>query len=100
MSLFNNLFNRKSEIGNPKSGLYHYLRENADEKSRIHLRVDPADDLQRSVRIAAILHVHAHEGSQLACMRDDRGEISEALPGIQVQSKLREFHRNVAVDLL
>jgi radical SAM protein with 4Fe4S-binding SPASM domain len=35
------LFNQKSSIQNPKSGLHHYLRANGDEKSRVHLRVDP-----------------------------------------------------------
>ena len=27
------LFNQKSEINNPQSGLYHYRREGPDEKS-------------------------------------------------------------------
>ncbi len=38
---FDSLFNRKSEIANLKSGLYHYTREDEHEKSRIHLRIDP-----------------------------------------------------------
>lgn len=40
MSIFTDLFNRKSSIVNPKSRLYHYTRETADETSRIHLRLD------------------------------------------------------------
>ena len=48
--LFDSLFNRKSKtlaphasagVENPKSGLYHYIREDEHEKSRVHLRVDP-----------------------------------------------------------
>jgi radical SAM protein with 4Fe4S-binding SPASM domain len=34
-------FNQKSTINNPQSGLYHYRREGPEEKSRIHLRLDP-----------------------------------------------------------
>lgn len=40
MSIFTDLFDRKPEIANPKSGLYHYARETEHEKSRIHLRLD------------------------------------------------------------
>jgi radical SAM protein with 4Fe4S-binding SPASM domain len=39
--LLDSIFNRKSEIENPKSGLYHYTREDENEKARIHLRIDP-----------------------------------------------------------
>jgi radical SAM protein with 4Fe4S-binding SPASM domain len=39
--ILDSLFNHKSKIENPKPGLYHYTRENEDEKSRVHLRVDP-----------------------------------------------------------
>lgn len=36
----NSIFNRKSAIENPKSGLYHYRRDTTDENSRVHLRLD------------------------------------------------------------
>ncbi len=58
MSLFNNLFNRKSQIVNLKSGLYHYLRENADEKSRIHLRVDPDGNGTLIVNASSVMHLN------------------------------------------
>ena len=67
MSLFNNLFNRKSEtlaphasagVANLKSGLYHYLRENADEKSRIHLRVDPDGNGTLIVNASSVMHLN------------------------------------------
>ena len=41
MSIIPNIFNRQPSIANPKSGLYHYTREDGDEKSRLHLRLDP-----------------------------------------------------------
>ena len=41
MSIFTDIFNRQSEIANLKSGLYHYTRQDEDEKSRVHLRIDP-----------------------------------------------------------
>ena len=34
-------FTRKPKNENPRSGVYHYRRENPGEKSRIHLRLDP-----------------------------------------------------------
>jgi len=67
MSLFNNLFNRKSEtlaphasagVANLKSGLYHYLRENSDEKSRIHLRVDPDGNGTLIVNASSVMHLN------------------------------------------
>ena len=58
MSLFTDLFNRKSSIGNPNSGLYHYLRENADEKSRIHLRVDPDGNGTLIVNASSVMHLN------------------------------------------
>ncbi len=58
MSIFSEMFNRKSEIANPKSGLYHYTRENADEKSRIHLRVDPDGTGTLIVNASRVMHLN------------------------------------------
>jgi radical SAM protein with 4Fe4S-binding SPASM domain len=52
------LFNQKSTINNPQSGLYHYRRENLDEKSRIHLRLDPDGHGTLIVNANRILHLN------------------------------------------
>ncbi|HRQ24415.1 MAG TPA: PqqD family protein, partial [Anaerolineales bacterium] len=58
MSIFTNLFNRKSEIANPKSGLYHYTRETEHEKSRIHLRLDADGTGTLIVNANSIMHLN------------------------------------------
>ena len=58
MNLITELFNRKSEIENPKSGLYHYVRENENEKSRIHLRIDPDGHGTLIVNASSVMHLN------------------------------------------
>ncbi len=58
MSLLTSLFNRKYEIQNLNSGLYHYLRENSDEKSRIHLRVDPDGSGTLIINASSVMHLN------------------------------------------
>jgi len=41
MASLTDWFTRKPKNENPRSGVYHYRRENPGEKSRIHLRLDP-----------------------------------------------------------
>jgi radical SAM protein with 4Fe4S-binding SPASM domain len=58
------LFNQRSALtasatfGNPQSGLYHYRRETLDEKSRIHLRLDPDGHGTLIVNANRILHLN------------------------------------------
>jgi radical SAM protein with 4Fe4S-binding SPASM domain len=52
------LFNQKSGIDNPQSGLYHYRREGPDEKSRVHLRLDPDGHGTLIVNANRILHLN------------------------------------------
>ncbi len=58
MSLFTNIFNHKSEIVNPKSGLYHYTRETDFEKSRIHLRIDADGHGTLIVNANSVMHLN------------------------------------------
>ncbi|MEK6754075.1 MAG: PqqD family peptide modification chaperone [Chloroflexota bacterium] len=58
MSLLSELFNRKSEIGNPKSGLYHYVKEDENEKSRIHLRLDDDGTGTLIVNASSVMHLN------------------------------------------
>jgi len=56
--MFTRLFNQKSEIENPQSGLYHYRREGPDEKNRVHLRIDPDGHGTLIVNANRILHLN------------------------------------------
>jgi len=55
---FSKIVNRKSKIVNPKSGLYHYRREDGDEKSRIHLRLDPDGHGTLIVNANRVMHLN------------------------------------------
>ena len=56
--MLNRLFSRKSTINNPQSGVYHYRRDNPEEKSRIHLRLDPDGHGTLIVNANRILHLN------------------------------------------
>lgn len=58
MSLFTDLFNRKSKIVNLRSGLYHYTRETEHEKSRIHLRFDADGHGTLIVNANSVMHLN------------------------------------------
>lgn len=58
MSIFTDIFNQKSLIVNPKSGLYHYVRENEQEKSRIHLRLDADGTGTLIVNASSVMHLN------------------------------------------
>ncbi len=58
MSLFGEWFNRKSSIANPKSGLYHFLRETEFEKARIHLRLDADGHGTLIVNANRVMHLN------------------------------------------
>jgi radical SAM protein with 4Fe4S-binding SPASM domain len=52
------LFSQKSQINNPQSGLYHYRLEGADEKSRVHLRLDPDGHGTLIVNANRVVHLN------------------------------------------
>ena len=59
MTILDTLFNRKSKIKNLKSpSLYHYLRENETEKSRIHLRLDEDGHGTLVVNANRVMHLN------------------------------------------
>jgi radical SAM protein with 4Fe4S-binding SPASM domain len=51
-------FDRKPKIENPKPGVYHYRREKPEEKSRIHLRLDPDGHGTLIINANRILHLN------------------------------------------
>jgi radical SAM protein with 4Fe4S-binding SPASM domain len=56
--MFGRFFNQPSKIIDPQSGVYHYTRENLNEKSRIHLRLDPDGHGTLIVNASRILHLN------------------------------------------
>ena len=58
MTIFTDLFNRKPEVVNLNSGLYHYTRETEFEKSRIHLRVDGDGHGTLIVNANSVMHLN------------------------------------------
>jgi radical SAM protein with 4Fe4S-binding SPASM domain len=51
-------FNQHSTINNPQPGLYHFRHEGPEEKSRIHLRLDPDGHGTLIVNANRILHLN------------------------------------------
>jgi radical SAM protein with 4Fe4S-binding SPASM domain len=59
MTVLDTLFNRKSKFENQKSsGLYHYVRENGTEKSRVHLRMDADGHGTLVVNASRVMHLN------------------------------------------
>ncbi len=58
ISSLKSVFGQRSTVSSPSSGLYHYIRENTDEKSRIHLRVDPDGTGTLIVNANRVMHLN------------------------------------------
>ena len=60
MTLLNSLRNIFQPLANdgPTLGLHHYLRENDQEKSRIHLRIDPDGHGTMIVNASSVMHLN------------------------------------------
>jgi radical SAM protein with 4Fe4S-binding SPASM domain len=52
------IFQSSSTIHNPSSGLYHYVRENEQEKSRIHLRLDDDGTGTLIINASSVMHLN------------------------------------------
>ena len=57
-----NIFQPSSVVSSPSSGLYHYIRENEHEKSRIHLRIDPDGTGTLIVNANSVMHLNPTAG--------------------------------------
>jgi radical SAM protein with 4Fe4S-binding SPASM domain len=57
MSLLSKWF-KPSTVHRPSSGLYHYLREDEFQKSRIHLRIDPDGTGTLIVNASSVMHLN------------------------------------------
>jgi radical SAM protein with 4Fe4S-binding SPASM domain len=52
------IFQSSSTIHDPSSGLYHYVRENEQEKSRIHLRLDDDGTGTLIINASSVMHLN------------------------------------------
>lgn len=57
-SRFSSLFKKKPAADLPAAGLYHFLQESEDEKSRIHLRLDPDGTGTMMINANRIYHLN------------------------------------------
>jgi len=92
MALLNNIRNifRPSPIVNgPSSGLYHYLRETAEEKSRIHLRIDPDGTGTLIVNASSVMHLNP-TAALMAYLLLENVEEQQAVRTIQKQYRVSE----------
>jgi radical SAM protein with 4Fe4S-binding SPASM domain len=80
-------FNRKSKIANPKPGVYHYRRESGDEKSRLHLRLDPDGHGTLIVNASRILHLNPTAALMAFLLLEGAGP-DEAVRSIRAQYRV------------
>jgi radical SAM protein with 4Fe4S-binding SPASM domain len=89
MNIFNGWFNRKpptggaSKIDNPKSGLFHYRIEGEDEKSRVHLRLDPDGHGTLIVNANRIMHLNPTAAWMAKMILDGRTDAELLTEGIK-----------------
>ena len=53
-----NIFQPRSVVHGPSAGLYHYIREDTFEKSRIHLRLDADGHGTLIVNANRVMHLN------------------------------------------
>lgn len=87
MNLLNELFNRKSILPAPQPGLYHFLKENEYEKSRIHLRIDPDGTGTLIVNASSVMHLNPTAAMMAYLILKEVGE-EPAIQSIQKTYKV------------
>ncbi len=58
ISNIKNIFQTPSTVHGPSSGLYHYVKEDEHEKSRIHLRLDEDGTGTLIVNASSVMHLN------------------------------------------
>jgi radical SAM protein with 4Fe4S-binding SPASM domain len=81
------LFHQKLELNNPQSGLFHYRREDSDEKSRIHLRLDPGGHGTLIVNANRIMHLNP-TAALMAWLLLEKTPAPDAVRSIQKQYRV------------
>ena len=88
MNLLSNWFNRPpSTVHGPSSGLYHYVREDEHEKSRIHLRIDPDGTGTLIVNASSVMHLNP-TAALMAYLILEKVEEQQAVKTIQKQFRV------------
>ena len=87
MNIFTGILSRKPENTSPSSRLYHYVRENEQEKSRIHLRIDPDGHGTLIVNANSVMHLNP-TAALMAWLLLEETEENQAVKTIQKQYRV------------
>jgi radical SAM protein with 4Fe4S-binding SPASM domain len=88
MGILDGLFSERSKVAGPKvPGIYHYSRGREDEKSRIHLRLDPDGTGTLIVNANRILHLNPSAAFMAYLVLEGVPE-KEAIKAIQAQYRV------------
>jgi radical SAM protein with 4Fe4S-binding SPASM domain len=93
MNIITDIFNRKTEIVNPKSGLHHYTRETEQEKSRIHLRIDPDGTGTLIVNANRVMHLNPTAALMAFLILEEKQE-KEIITSITKQYRVNTSQAN------
>jgi len=91
MTFLNSLFKRPSKIANPQSGLHHYVRENEQEKSRIHLRIDADGTGTLIVNASRVMRLNPSAALMAWLILEDKQE-HEIVAAITKQYRISANH--------
>ncbi len=87
MSFFSNLFSHGSQVNSPKPGLYHYRIQADDEKSRVHLRLDPDGRGTLIVNANRVMHLNP-TAALMAYLVLEKTPQTEALKTVRKQYRV------------
>lgn len=96
-SVFPTLFKRVPTADAPESGVYHFLRETAMEKNRVHLRIDPDGVGTLMVNANRIFHLNP-TATLMAYYALNDIEVESAARGIE--KKYNVAHSQAKTDYL
>ena len=86
MSNLLSLFLRETSLARPLPGLYHYRRQQGDEKARVHLRLDPDGCGTLIVNASRILHLNPTAALMAYLTLQESGE------GAALEAIRRQYH--------
>jgi len=88
-----NIFQPSSAVNGSPSGLYHYTRETADEKSRIHLRLDPDGSGTLIVNASSVMHLNPTAAFMAYLLLEEKQE-KEIIAAITKQYRVNAAQAN------
>lgn len=84
LDTFKSLLTTSPTVSGPSSGLHHYTRENQNEKSRIHLRIDPDGSGTLIVNANRVMHLNPTAALMAYLLLEEKNE-QEILTSITQQ---------------